>query len=300
MRVFITGATGFVGRHVMEGVNEAGHDILASTLEKDKIENCPRDVHWLYGDLADLGSLKPEIQSFNPEVVIHLAWQGIPDYSEVISTINLNNSIELFDFILEETNCKKIVVSGSCFEYGKEKGECKESDPVQINSFFTWSKYSLYQYLMLKCKQSMVDLVWFRIFYVYGPGQRSGSLIPTLVQAIKDGKTPDIRTPLNRNDFVNVGDVARAFQLACDMEIETGIYNLGYGSSNSVYDVCRIVEENLLDTKSISNQVLESGSAKENVDFWANISKTKNVLGWVQKYNLVSGIKDYLKGSNRL
>ena len=100
MRVFITGATGFVGRHVMEKIHASGHDILASTLEEDKTENNPSNIHWLNGDLADLELLKAGLKSFNPDVVIHLAWQGIPDYSESISRINLINSIDLLDCIM--------------------------------------------------------------------------------------------------------------------------------------------------------------------------------------------------------
>ncbi|GAH72058.1 unnamed protein product, partial [marine sediment metagenome] len=216
MRILITGATGFLGKHVADQVRAGGHNILAFSLEKDTNENNTKYIQWLYGDFGDVMSLKPAIRSFDPEVVIHLAWQGIPDYSEVVSRINLNNSIQLLDFVAEETNCKKIIVSGSCFEYGKNKGVCKESDPIQLKSFFSWAKYSLYQYLLLKCNQKEVELIWFRIFYVYGPGQRVGSLVPTLVRTLKDGKIPDIRSPLNKNDFVYIEDVAEAFRLAVD------------------------------------------------------------------------------------
>lgn len=94
MKIFITGATGFVGRHVMAQIQSGGHEILASTLEKDKDENSFKNIQWLYGDLGNIESLKPAIRSFDPEVVTHLAWQGIPDYSEGISLINLNNSIQ--------------------------------------------------------------------------------------------------------------------------------------------------------------------------------------------------------------
>ena len=118
MKVFITGARGFVGRHVMAEIHASGHDILASTLKEDKTENNPSNIHWLNGDLADLELLKAGLKSFNPDVVIHLAWQGIPDYSESISRVNLNNSIDLLNFILSNSNCKKIIVSGSCWEYG--------------------------------------------------------------------------------------------------------------------------------------------------------------------------------------
>ena len=220
--------------------------------------------------------MKAGLKSFNPDVVIHLAWQGIPDYSESISRVNLNNSIDLLNFILSNSNCKKIIVSGSCWEYGKKKGACKESDPVQINSYFTWAKYSLYQYLSIKCAEKDVSINWFRIFYVYGSAQREDALIPTLIKSIGAKNTPKINTPMNKNDFIYVGDVARAFTRAIETDIPSGVYNLGSGYATSVYDICRMVEKQLLESETISNQVLENGQPEEAVNFWADMGKINN------------------------
>ena len=270
-----------------------GHDILAFTLEKGANERNPKYIQWLYGDLGDVESLKPVIRSFNPEVVIHLAWQGIPDYSEVISVINLNNSIQLLDFIVEETSCKRIIVAGSCFEYGKNKGVCKESDPIQLKSFFSWAKYSLYQYLLLKCNQKEVELIWFRIFYVYGPGQRGGSLVPTLVRALKEGKTPDIRSPLNQNDFVYVEDVAEAFNMAVNRHLSSGIYNIGSGASTKVIDICEIIERQLFGNSNITDFLRKNVNSEQKVNFWADTSRSREVLGWKYKTTIEEGIEKY-------
>ena len=48
MKVFITGASGFFGKHVLKAVNLAGHEILASRLENDKTENIQSNIQWLY------------------------------------------------------------------------------------------------------------------------------------------------------------------------------------------------------------------------------------------------------------
>lgn len=294
MKVFITGATGFIGRHVVGQIQAGGHDILAFTLENSANEIGAKSIRRLCGDMGDMESIKPVIKSFDPEIVIHLAWQGIPDYSEIISRTNLNNSIQLLDFIMEETSCKKIIVSGSCFEYGKNKGTCKESDPVQVKSFFAWAKYSLYRYLLLKCDQKKVKLIWFRLFYVYGPGQRGGSLVPTLVRALKDGMAPDIHSPLNKNDFVYIEDIARGFRLAVDMEVETGIYNLGYGISRSVYDAFQIAAKCLPGSPESSDYILEQGSREQDLDCSADMSKTRKAFDWSPRTTLEQGIPKYI------
>lgn len=295
MKILITGGSGFIGKHVIRQIQADRHDILVMSLERDNNDTDSNKIQWLYGDLKKLQPLKTLIESFNAEVVIHLAWQGIPDYSEAISMTNLLNSIQLFDFILKETNCQKVMVSGSCFEYGGKRGICNESDPVTINSFFSWAKYSLYQYLLLKCRRRAVDLIWFRIFYVYGPCQRSGSLIPTLVQALRNEKQPDIRSPLNKNDFIYVEDVAKAFQLAAVTGLNTGIYNLGCGYSVSVYDACKIAENYILGSSRISNDIIHIGSKSESIDFWADMEKTTSALNWTPNITFEQGVAKYIE-----
>ena len=70
MKVFITGASGFIGKRVIKAVNRAGHKIVASRLVNDKTENTQNNIQWLYADLADLESFKPLLKYFNPEDII--------------------------------------------------------------------------------------------------------------------------------------------------------------------------------------------------------------------------------------
>jgi nucleoside-diphosphate-sugar epimerase len=298
MKVFITGASGFIGKHVIKSVIRAGHKIMASRLGNDKTGNNQNNIQWLYGDLADIASFKHLLKSFNPEVFIHLAWEGIPDYSKTISKKNLDNSIYLIDYILDNTTCKKILVSGSCWEYGKKNGICNESDPVIINSYFSWAKHSLNQYLSVKCSDQDVIFNWFRIFYLYGPGQKDKSLIPTLIKAIRKSEIPQINTPMNKNDFIYVEDVAEAFARAVDVDLPSGVYNLGGGYGSKVYDVCRIVEKELFGSENISAKVLENGLQVEKVNFWSEMIKTKQALSMNFDTSLKDGIRQHILSMN--
>ena len=295
MRILITGAIGFVGRHVVKALQPHAHKLVLFDKNIDGALHLKNlDTVFLKGDLGNLDAAKTSIQKFNPEVCIHLAWEGIPDYSESISKSNLDNSINFLDFIAKETDCRKIIISGSCFEYGKTKGACKESDNVQTTSFFAWAKQSIYNYVSFLCEQSAIDLIWFRIFYVYGPGQRSGSLIPAIINKFNKAEYPDIMKPHNKNDFVYVGDVAKAFQIATINKIPSGIYNLGSGISTSVYEVCRTAERLITGQTFLSEQLKDTGGKQRVTDFWADTGKTKQTLDWTVSTPLEEEIKNHI------
>ena len=90
----------------------------------------------------------------------------------------MKNSISFFNNIIKYTNCKKLIVSGSCFEYNKLTGTCYEKSICKPTDHFTRAKLELKEWLEKKCKKFKIKLAWFRIFYAYGPNQRKKSLIP--------------------------------------------------------------------------------------------------------------------------
>jgi nucleoside-diphosphate-sugar epimerase len=295
MNIFISGATGFLGKHILKKISKENYNILATSRKEHKDTYVQKNVDWVFGNLNDLDFLKTKLIEFNPDITIHLAWNGIPDYSEATSKNNLDNSISLFNLIISNTNCKKILVSGSCWEYGKTHGVCKENDLVNINSYFNWAKYSLYRYLSIKCAENNIDYNWFRIFYVYGMGQRDSALIPTLIESINKNKRPLIHNPLNKNDFIFIDDVVKVFSKAIKKSLPSGVYNLGSGSSSSVYDISLIVEQELLSSKRISSKILENGSNDEAINFWADMETTLNKLNISELTSLNSGITKLIR-----
>lgn len=296
MRIFITGASGFIGRNVVELLSLGSNKLLL--LAKDKsdrrlLDNYKQNV--IIGDFKNIVNFKNDIKNFNPQVFVHLAWEGIPDFSFDMCKRNLDNSLAIVNFIINDTDCKKIIISGSCLEYGKINGVCKESDEVNINSFFSWAKYSLYCYLRFICKKLDKDLIWFRIFYAYGPGQRKESLIPSLIYSLKNGVKPNIDNALNANDFIHVRDIAQALRKAINKDIKSGIYNLGSGKSTRVIDICKIAERIINGKVSISNTVNLNRNPRETINFWADTSKTDAIFGWRAKTDIETGIRQYFK-----
>lgn len=302
MKVLVTGATGFIGRYVVRHLEVQGHEVaLFVHKEPAAWELRAENTMLIHGDLDHLSAVTRLISHFLPAVCIHLAWEGIPDYSARISKLNLDRSVNLIDFLTEQTACRKIIVSGSCFEYGKTSGECLESDIVQTTSYIAWAKKAIYDYLSLRCEQKAVAYVWFRLFYVYGLGQRREALIPSIVNALLKGEVPHLQNPHHANDFIYVQDVARAFDLAVQKEVPSGIYNLGSGFATRVGDLLEIVKELMGGTQEeVKRDVKNDLSAASSVCFWANIQKVKQYLGWQPQYSLRDGIQQFLQMSDTL
>ncbi len=249
-------------------------------------------VYWMKADLSLPETYQDIIQTFAPETVIHLAWQGIPDFSFETSRVNLNHSLDLLSFVIGLDSCRKILVSGSCFELNRLKGECPETEIGTPKDDFTWAKHTLRSWLEVICAKEKIDLAWMRIFYVYGPRQRQNSLIPSILTHLQNGKLPDLRTPQNANDFVFVDDVAKAFSNLVSNEFPSGIYNLGSGGSTPVKEICRIAEQIVLGTDSLTRQMEEKTQETFcNIDFWADCSNAKKSLDWVPTTDLMVGIE---------
>lgn len=303
MQILITGATGFIGRHTVKQLQGQGHGLALFANDTDRALDLQQpETVFIQGELGDLETVKEPIRKFEPDVCIHLAWQGIPDFSPHMSRLNLSLSTDVLDFLLDDTPCSKLIVAGSCWEYGKQQGACQESDALNISNYFTWAKHALNTYLAVKCAEKSVLLNWFRLFYVYGPGQREGSLLPTLIESISQSKTPPIKAPMNKNDFLYVGDVARAFHSAVTRDIPSGVYNLGSGFSTSVYEICKIAERLITGQTSISEHLKLTNKEHKTTDFWADTGKTSETLGWSVSTPLEEGIERYIHSlrSNRI
>jgi len=299
LRVLITGSSGFIGLPLSEKLSELGCEVLA--LCRSLPKNKHHSITWLKADLSSPDSFKVEIQSFQPQVLIHLAWQDIPDFSFKKSLLNLNQSLDFLSFITEIESCKKILISGSCWEYGKTEGECIVTDESISKDYFTLAKNSLRLWVEMISKDKSISFAWFRLFYVYGPGQRKNSLIPTILSNFKDGKLPDINSPHNANDYIFIDDVVDAFCIATNNHFQSGIFNLGTGKSTTALEVCRYAEKIVNGSSSFTEQIkIQSEPIVLSTNFWAEINSTKDRLKWSPKTSLADGLQttwDYIKST---
>ena len=290
-KVLITGASGFLGTHLLVELVKLKYETLAISRSKKKVKS-EDPITWLEADLSLPATYKIKVKEFNPDVVIHLAWQDIPDFSFESSNNNLAQSLEFLSFISSLSNCKKILVSGSSWEINQTQGKSSDGHQIRPVKNFIWAKNSILSWLEKRCLEKDIKFSWFRIFYVYGPRQREESLIPSILKSLKLGKLPPIKTPYASSDYIFVKDVVDAFVLALSKDTISGVYNLGTGKSSSVIEICSLSELIVLGSDKLTKNLKENLKLeKETPNYLTDITKTTHTLGWEPKVSLEEGIE---------
>ena len=207
-RIAVTGATGFLGRHVRAALSNADIELVvhARTPGPDEKASGGRTFFDLAAAARDgfsrLGC---------PDVVIHLAWGGLPNY---LSPRHLDVELpaqQRFLHGLVASGLKRLVVTGTCFEYGMQSGRLHEDMPPQPSNPYGVAKNSLHQTLETLSARTPFDLRWLRLFYLYGRGQAATSLYAQFQAAVARGdKAFDMSPGDQQRDFMRVEDAAAA------------------------------------------------------------------------------------------
>ena len=298
MRIFLSGGSGFIGKELIKKLSLKKFKILVLTRKERYFKS--KNIDQVIGDfnLSEKNILK--IKRFKPKIFIHLAWSQIPDYSFTNSFKNLKNQINFFETIKLIKSIKKIIVTGSCWEYMQEKGICDDINAIDLNTnasfnekiiHFVLAKKNLLQYLFSRFKEKKI--VWLRLFYVYGTGQKKNSLIPFLISKSKKNLKAKLNNPNGANDFVNVSDVCDAIIKSLNYN-ESGIFNVGSGiliSNKSIKDTV----ENFFRNKKFKFK--KNNKYKKLVGYKSSNIKIKKRMGWEPKISFENGLKKVLENA---
>lgn len=234
MKVAVSGATGFIGRHVVAALEGAG---LEPTLWLRP--SSPLPSGWARHRAVRVDILEPPAQLFDqlgrPDALIHLAWGGLPNYQSLHHyEQELPAQYRLLKALVRD-GLASLVVAGTCFEYGMQSGPLGETMAALPANPYALAKDSLRQQLQQLQRELPFALTWARLFYLHGEGQAKTALLPQLRQAVAAGAaTFQMSGGEQLRDYLAVEQAAQHLVALAKKRREHGIVNVCSGTPTSV------------------------------------------------------------------
>lgn len=240
-KVLVTGACGYIGKHVVDELVNRGYEVLAADVRFDDInEKAVRIETPIFSGDTDIYE-----QLGRPDACIHLAWRdGFKHNSEN----HINDLPMHYTFIknMLEGGLKNITVMGSMHEVGYFEGAITPETPTNPESLYGIAKNALRQMVAMLAKQYGATWKWLRGYYIVGDDLRSNSIFGKIVQSAQDGKeTFPFTTGKNMYDFISIDELAKQIALAGVQTEVDGIINCCTGKPMTLADrVEQFIKEN--------------------------------------------------------
>ena len=278
-KILVTGSTGFIGNYVINELLKSKKRVIA-TSRRSKAEVSHGWLNNVEYIEADLGDEKDDWFNFfnKPNLLIHLAWEGLPNYKDSFHLEqNLPNH---YSFIknMVESGLKKVIVTGTCFEYGIQNGNLKENLMTKPNNAYALAKDKLRKSLEKMQKKIDYDLTWIRLFYTYGRKQNPNSILSLLDAAIERGdKVFNMSNGDQLRDYLPVDKVA---EYIVKISLQNKVNSIINCCSGKPISIRKLVENYLsVEKKHIElNFGYYSQLDYEPIAFWGDTEKLNIVL----------------------
>ena len=299
MNVLITGASGFIGRHLIKILDNDHNDHqIHAIFRQIKPNHKSSKINWHKLDLFKDSEVEALIQRIQPTHIIHLAW-----YTEHGKFWNseknkdwMNASIKLFK-VFKKHNGKRFISIGSKAEYfdGKfmedffnSSFECNETDKLGPDTIYGEYKNLLHNKLN-KLDKNKKSLVWARVFDTYGPYENEKKFCSYVIKNCISRNEIICNNPFLGMDFLHVHDIANALKLILEKEF-LGTINISSGKTITLKFISEYVTKQL----NCENLLKLNSESKDRRQIFGNNSTLKR-LGWNNKYKIEDGLDDLIK-----
>ena len=234
MKVALTGSTGFIGQHVRKFLAKSEHEVFLLVRKHARIVELGANEKFVIADISEDRENWFDYLD-QPDVLLHLAWGGLPNYLD-----NYHVEVELpiqskFLSKVVASGLPKLVVTGTCYEYGLTSGALVESQETNPNTPYGVAKDGLRKSLSDLRSEFEFELTWARIFYPYGDGQSEASIYSQLRASILNGDQQfKMGSGKQILDFISVEKVASTLVSLSTRCAGVGLVNIGSGEPQSV------------------------------------------------------------------
>ncbi|MBJ6727755.1 NAD-dependent epimerase/dehydratase family protein [Geomesophilobacter sediminis] len=273
MKVLVTGGTGFIGRYAVASLLERGHQVTL-LVRPGSAAQPPDGVATLPCDLQNPPDLQPLA---GHDALLHLAWPDLDNYRALRHLSETLGEHCRFLELVVRAGVPRLLVAGTCFEYGLQNGPLTEECPTAPILPYPQAKDTLRRFLQALQREIPFRLTWTRLFYMHGAGQNPRSLIAQLDRAIDAGAENFAMSGGEQlRDYSPVGDIAERLVRLLERRDFDGIVNVCSGTPISVR---RLVEEHI--ARRGASIRLELGRYPypewEPMAFWGDAGKLKQL-----------------------
>lgn len=244
--VLVTGAGGYVGRHVVTALLDHGASVTAVVRRKrayvldERAEVVERDILDPELDVASLSDGPPD-------VVVHLAWEAGFAHASPVHMLRLSDHYRLLD-ALATWGVTRLAVLGTMHEVGYHEGAIDEDTPTHPTSLYGIAKDALRRATFAGIADR-AEVSWLRAFYIYGDDRANQSVFTKLLQTAETGqRTFPFTSGRNQFDFIHVDELATQIAVASLHPEGTGVINVCSGEPRALGDqVERFIADQGLD-----------------------------------------------------
>lgn len=280
MRILLTGSSGFIGSHIAEVLHNKGHKLLLTKRGTSHLWRCASFIEGVEWVDCESANFEKEVQSFNPQIIINAAWNGVSAKDRdnwQIQIDNLKFQQLLLDFS-DICEIKKYIGIGSQAEYGTFDGIINENFPTNPNSAYGVIKLSAQIIVKAFCERNNIKWYWFRLFSAFGEKESENWLIPSAIKKMINNKSMDLTPGEQKYSYLYVQDIANLFQIAVESNADCGVYHIASDEVRQLKTILENIKEKVSPSFKLNFGALPYRTNQSMINGSDN-SKTKKAFG---------------------